>query len=169
METKVLVNRIFEIVNLLAENEGVALFASRKKGFENWLKVELSGILQKDGRVELEKNYTVNSNRKRIDIIFNNEWAISLKDWKRSVYKGRSSLLKNINALKEAPYNNYKKSCLVFLTFSPRGKKKDYDNKIESAFKKENITYYEKKDFPFNNTVFKNNNEGRLWFVPRTN
>jgi len=114
--------------------------------------------------VEPEKNYTVNSNRKRIDIIFNNEWAISLKDRKRSVYKGRSSLLKNINDLKEAPYNNYKKSCLVFLTFSHKGKKPEYDMDIENAFKKENITY-DKKDFHFNNTVFRYNNEGRLWFV----
>ena len=159
METKVLVNRIFEIVNLLEENEGVALFASKKKGFENWFKLELCILLSKYGTVLPEE--------KRIDIVFNNEWAISLKDRKRSVYAGRSSLMENINALKVAPYNNYKKSCLVFFTFSHKGLKPKYDRNIENAFTREKITCY-KKDFQFNKTVFKQNNEGRLWIVPRT-
>ena len=160
METKVLANRIFEIIELLEKHEGVALFASKKKGFENWFKLELCILLSKYGTVLPEE--------KRIDIVFNNEWAISLKDRKRSVYDGRSSLMENINALKVAPYNNYKKSCLAFLTFSHKGLKPKYDRNIENAFTKEKITYY-KKDFQFNKTVFKQNNEGRLWIAPKTN
>jgi len=116
----------------------------------------LSGILSNYGKVLPEEN--------RIDIVFNDEWAISLKDRKTKVDKGRSNVLKNLNDLKEAPYNKYNKTCLVFLTFSPSGKKNNYDKKIEHALKNDNRIYY-KRDFNFKNTKFKDNNEGRLWFI----
>ena len=156
MDAEVLANKIFEIVSLLKENEGLALFASHRtkkgRGFENWLKVELSGILSNYGKVLPEENH--------IDIVFNDEWAISLKDRKK---RGKN-VLDNLNDLKEAPYNKYNKTCLVFLTFSPFGKKNNYDKKIENALKNDNRIYY-KRDFNFKNTKFKDNNEGRLWFI----
>jgi hypothetical protein len=164
MEAEVLANKIFEIISLLKENDGVALFASHKskkgKGFEKWLQVELSGILSNYGKVVPEKKHTVNSKKRSIDIIFNDEWAISLKDRKK---RGKN-VLDNLNELKEAPYDKYNKTCLVFLTFSPFGKKTTYDKKITSSLENNNRVYY-KRDFNFKNTKFKYNNEGRLWFI----
>lgn len=164
MKAKVLASKIFEIVDLLEENEGLALCASKKRGFENWLKVELCGMLSQYRNVLPEKNHTVNSKKKRIDIVFNDEWAISLKDRRKWFAKGRSNVYSNLNDLKEAPYNLYEKACLVFLTFCPKGKKNIYDNDIERGLKNLNKIYYH-KDFNFKHTKFQENNEGRLWWV----
>ena len=156
MEVEVLVNKIFVIVSLLKENEGVALFANKKKGFEKWLQVELCGLLSNCGNVLPEKN--------KIDIVFNDEWTISLKDRRTYFNKGRSNVLKNLNDLKKYLYNQYNKTCLVFLTFCPFGNKKKYDNEIDHGLKNNKRMYY-KIDFNFNNSKYKNNNECSLWFV----
>ena len=63
MEIEDLSDKIFEIIKVLEINEGVALFASKKKGFENWFKLELCILLSKYGAVLPEE--------KRIDIVFN--------------------------------------------------------------------------------------------------
>jgi len=163
MEAEDFANKIFEIKSLLEENEGVALFASHKsrsgKVFENWLKVELCGILSHYGKVLPE----VSDAKKKIDIVFNddnNEWAISLKDRK----KRGINVLDNLKELKKAPYNKYKKTCLVFLTFSPFGKKIRYDTSITRELNDKKIIP-RIEEFKFKNTVFKYNNEGRIWFV----
>jgi len=160
MEAKDFANKIFKVIRVLEKNEGLALFASHKtkkgKGFEKWLQVELSGIISNYGKVVPEEN--------RIDIVFDDEWAISLKDRKK---RGKN-VLYNLNELKEAPYNKYNKTCLIFLTFCPFGKKTTYDKNITSSLEKNNRIYdkdFTYQDFKFNNTKFKENNEGRLWFV----
>lgn len=51
MDAKNLANRIFEIIPVLKQNEGLALLASKEKGFEGWFKVELCGLLSKYGNV----------------------------------------------------------------------------------------------------------------------
>ena len=137
MESKDLANKIFEIVSLLKENEGLAIFASQKTGFEKWLQVELSGILSHYGETIPEENHKVSSGYKRIDIVFDGKWAMSLKDIKK---KG-DEVLYNLKELKKAPYNKYKKTCLVFLTFSPNGKKIKYDENIANVLENYNRIY----------------------------
>ena len=170
MEAKVLANKIFKVIRVLEKNEGLALFVSLKKGFEDWLKVELSGLLSNYRKVVVEGTHTINSEKKRIDIVFNNEWAIELKDKKTN----GKNVLDNLNDLKEAPYNIYNKTCLVFLTFhqyKKKGKdrtKTECDKSITSALEKNNKIYdkdFTYQDFHFNNTKLKINNEGRLWFI----
>jgi len=152
MEGKDLANKIFEIKSLLEKNEGIALFVDQEKGFEGWIKVELCGILNKYGKVQAEK--------KRIDIIFDDEWAISLKDEKANFYEGKSSIFDNINELKDKkkPYSRMSKTCLLFLTFPDREITDDnihIQTELDSIHK---IHYH--KDFEFNNKI-----KGRIWFV----
>lgn len=173
MEAKDLATIIFKVKKSLEKNEGIALFASLKKGFEPWLKVELSGVLNHYGTVIIEETHIVNLKKKRIDIVFNDDadrWAIELKDKKTR----SNNVLDNLKKLKEFPYNKYNKTCLVFLTFHQyRKKRKDKtkaecDESIISALKKTNRIYdkdFFYQEFYFNNSVFKKNNEGRLWFV----
>jgi hypothetical protein len=163
MEAKELSNKIFEIKDELEKNDGVALFVNlriktdRKMGFEPWLKVELCGILCcYHGKVEPEKFHTINSNIKKIDIIFGvepeNEWAISLKDIITSVKK----LEKELRRLKEEQYMEYNKTCLVFLTF---WRTKNKDMNIMHFLENNHRIHYE---IPIR---FKNGIDGRMWFV----
>ena len=151
MEAEDFANKIFEIVNLLKENDGVALCASQKKGFEKWLQVELCGILSHYGTILPEKNHI-------IDIVFNDQWAISLKDRKTKFYDGRSPIFENLNELKEKPYSEYSKTCLVFLAF-PSREITDDNVCIPTELDNHHRIHYH-KDFKF-----KNNIEGRIWFV----
>lgn len=52
----------------------------------------------------------------------------------------------------------------MFFTYFSDKNKKDFDKKVINALG--NKTYF-KEDFNFNNTKFKNNNDGSLWVVPR--
>ena len=150
MEAKDFANKIFEIKSLLENNDAVALFAKEEWGFEKWLQVELSWILSNYGTVVPEKNY--------IDIVFNKQWAISLKDRKTNFYGSGSPIWKNLNELKKPKYSKYSKTCLVFLTFHSREKTDDNVHISTELDNRHRIHYH--KDFKF-----KNNIKGRLWFV----
>jgi hypothetical protein len=153
MESEELADAIFEIVNLLEKNDAIALFAKEEWGFEKWLQVELCWILNKYGTVLPERNHI-------IDIVFDDEWAISLKDRKTKFYDGRSPIFKNLNDLNDEPYSNYNKACLVFLTFPSIDMTKD--NKLISTELNNHHKIYFHKDFNFKNDI-----EGRIWLIVR--
>ena len=90
-DAKDLANKIFEVVPILEVSEGLALMAKNHRGFENWLKVEISGKLWHYGKVMPEANH--------IDILFDDKWAIELKDRKTS----GENVLTDLEELNEKP------------------------------------------------------------------
>lgn len=164
-----LINYIFEVTKSIKKNEGVALYIQENKGFENWFKVEICRILCHYAEVNTEV-YDVKT-KKKIDIVLNgDEWAISLKDRRRNTDDKHCFVMKDLDDLKKAPYKKkYKKSCLVFLTFSEREANTDLDKDITEEFK-ENKIYYKSKIFKFNDyRMFQDKKifslKGRIWFA----
>ena len=160
MEPMVLANKIFKIKNLLEKNKAVALYVSKEWGFERWLQAELCGILNQSGEISQEVFEEGDDGKKKIDIVFEGKWAISVKDRKEDV----SEVENNLEELKEPQYCKYTRTCFVFLTISPAGKNTDIDEEIKNALINNKNKVY-KRDFDFMDFNFKNNYKGRIWFV----
>lgn len=167
-----LISYIFEVTKSIKNNEGVALCIEQDKGFEPWLKIELCKILYHHADVKIEDCHWVRTagktKRKSVDIVLNNdEWAISLKDRRSNTTDDYYIVLGDLDELKEPQYKKYKKSCVVFLTFSQIETNANLDKKVECELDKKFYTY---RDFKFNDYKDFDNKlikgiKGRIWFA----
>lgn len=138
-------NKISEILfrnlnELLASHKGLSIFSRERAKFEGWLKVEICGILSK------YFDYVV-PERQRIDVTFNDEWAIELKTIntnyadpnalpkKKPITKNAESVIKDVEKLKNI---DFKKKAVLFVVFPVThntSKWKKQLEKIESKLK----------------------------------
>jgi len=110
-----------ELPNKIKNNKGLNYFAKNRNKFEGWLKVEICNILAhySDKEILPEKD--------RIDIVFNNQWALELKTINTSYKETRvidktkplteniNSVLKDIEKLQNIV--KYNKKAVIFIVF----------------------------------------------------
>lgn len=118
----------------IENNKGVSIFASNNSKFENWLQVELCGIL-KNNYEEITPEKSIQGSERAYDIVVDSEIAIELKIFtlQKSASRNVECVIKDITALQEIRGNVQK--LLVFVVFpttTPKDieKWKTYKNKI---------------------------------------
>ena len=155
MDTKIIDGIISEIKNKLGESVGVRLFADHGSRFEQWLQIEICGLLNKLGMVTIpEKSDSLRS----IDVSFkdkhNAEYLIELKVvGLQSKYgeKSKATTLKGVyEDINEFPRRTNVGHIVLFATFPGSIKdNKEYFPEIKKSvfeLKSEDFKFYKEND-----------------------
>jgi hypothetical protein len=164
-------NILEELIGKITKSEGVLDFATREKQakFENWLQVELCGVLRKNHTVTPEKyvNYIREGKQSgnSYDIFLDSTVAIELKIFTNNGKSGSENVkrvIKDISKLKDLPGNIVKLEILLvyFITNEEDERRwNEYRTKIETGMKSKIECLIKSGDFNFKGSKEK----GRLY------
>jgi len=143
-----------DVPKKISENEGLNYFVVNRAKFEGWLKVEICDTLSKHTN-------NITPEKDRIDIVFDNEWALELKtsntnyryagviNKHRPITKNIESIINDIQSLKNN--KTYLKKAVVFIIFPLTNEKMEWHPHLLKI--KNELQELNEKEFTFSNGI----------------